>query len=700
MTIAPIAPTLLKTTPTPWTENFGDDGAGSSDDTFSGWAWGIGAKVGGKENMDQDGGTQRRRSWSSGCEDSYGFAPGAFGTGRDVRGMGYESPFNASNSNDDGHGSDGTPVELVYVPPYEYEYSDHNVGEGMVLTQQERGDEESAEIELVEDIKEPADRPLYHQLPVNGSAVRQLSDSAPVAINLGNKLDGPQVPTVVVGEGTTSFSHRGQFRLTDEDDLEEETSYDYFGGPDMGDDYYYYARRGGRGNDSAGSDVGYNRASKPSSKTSYVFDERQRARVKDRKTEGSGQERQSRSRSQSHSRTPSPALMSSASGGQSPEANPDGVTFSARQRNSSGSSPLMNGVLSSSTRTPSNSDLLSPFGRGRQPDPSYGARAISTSQEERRGRSSTRNSSSSWDRERGSSGSFGSSTSPIGSLSPDAIGSSGSGRTSTAVGAVLGGGRVEQERDKERDRGRETPRRGRERMNPRQLAAATTKLPSGPSGNAKEEVKNSKDTEASFISTASSSSSSTSSTVVPKQSSADEEEDPELIHTHCAKEATRMSTPTPSNSPVMDMKISSSDLSSSSHSTIGTNTPTQSVISGKGVSVIERATTFSPSDTLDGMPPLPPSLLSSVSTISPPRPAPKFRLPSTLIPAPSAPAKPSTSFTAVVSPTTAVTGTANGANADSTIVGKAVDIMSSAGMYLGWWSREKSASTPTSPSSS
>jgi hypothetical protein len=695
VTIAPIAPTLLKTTPTPWTENLGDDGAGSSDDTFSGWAWGIGAKAGDKENIDQDGSTQRRRSWSTGCEvDSYGFAPGAFGTGRDVRGMGYESPFGGPNSNEDGHGSDGTPVELVYVPPYEYEYSDHNVGEGMVLTQQ---DEESAEIELVEDIKELDDRQLYS---VNGSAVRQLSDSTPVVINPGNKLDGPQVPTVVIGEGTTSFSHRVQSRQTDEDDLEDETSYDYFRGPDMGDDYYYYARRGGRGYDhSAGSDVGYNRASKPSSGTSYVFDDRQRARVKERKAEGSGQERQSRSQSRSHSRTPSPALMSSASGGQSPEANPDGVAISARQRNSSGASPLMNG---SSTRTPSNSDLLSPIGRGRQPDPSFGARPISTSQEERRGRSISRNSSSSWDRERGSSSSFGSSTSPIGSLSPDGIDSCGSGRTNTAVcavlGGVLGGGKVEQERDKERDRGRETQRRGRERMKPRLLAAATTKLPSGPSENAKEEVKNSKDTD---ISTASSSSSSTSSTVVPKQSSADEEEDSELIHTDCAEEGTRTSTPTPSNSPVLDMKMSSSDLSSSLHSTtatIGTNTPTQSVISGKGVSVIGGATTFSPSDTLDRMPPLPPSLLSSVSTISPPRPALKFRPPSTLMPAPAAPAKPSTSFTAVVSPTTsgAVTGTANGANADSTIVGKAVDIMS----YLGWWSREKSAFTPSSPSSS
>jgi len=699
VTIAPIAPTLLKTTPTPWTESFGDDGAGSSDDTFSGWAWGIGAKGGDKENIDQDSGTQRRRSWSTGCEvDSYGFAPGAFGTGRDVRGMGYESPFGAPNSTEDGHGSDGTPVELVYVPPYEYEYSDHNVGEGMVLPQQ---DEEGVEIELVEDVKESVDRPLYHQLSVNGSAIRQLSDSTPVVINPGSMLNGPQIPTVVVGEGSTSFSHRGQSRRTDEDDLEEETSYDYFGGPDMGDDYYYYAHRGGRGYDySAGSDVGYSRASKPSSRASYVFDDRQRARVKERKTEGSGQERQSRSQSRSLSRTPSPALLSSASGRQSPEASPDGVTISARQRNSSGSSPLMNG---SSTRTPANSDLLSPIGRGRQPEPSYGARPISTSQEERRGRSSTRNSSSSWDRERGSSSSFGSSTSPIGSLSPDDIDSSGSGRTSTAVGAVLGGvlggGKVEQEREKERDRGRESQRRGRERMKPRLLAAATTKLPSSPSGNAKEEVKNSKDTD---ISTASSSSSSTSSTVVPKQCSEDEEEVSELIHAHCAEDSTRTSTPTPSNSPVMDLKISSSDLSSSSHSTtatMGTNTPTQSVISSKGVSVIGGATTFSPSDTLDRMPALPPSFLSSVSTISPPRPVTKFRPPSTLIPAPSTPAKPSTSFTAVVSPTTssAVTGTTN---ADSTIVGKAVDIMSSAGMYLGWWSREKSTSTPSSPSSS
>jgi hypothetical protein len=34
---------------------------------------------------------------------------------------------------------------------------------------------------------------------------------------------------------------------------------------------------------------------------------------------------------------------------------------------------------------------------------------------------------------------------------------------------------------------------------------------------------------------------------------------------------------------------------------------------------------------------------------------------------------------------------------ESTIVGKAVDIVSSAGLYLGLWGRERPASAPSSP---
>lgn len=696
MTIAPIAPTLLKTTPL-WTENFGDE---SSDDNLSGW--GIGAKVGAvnhlmvdKEewNRDKDCGIQRRRRWSSGYDmDGYGFAPGAFGTGHDVRGMGFGAA-SAPDSNDDGHGSDGTPVELVYVPPFEYEYSEQEAAESVVLGGKQEPRIGANVVEQFEDIEEQIghQETLYHQLTVNGSAIHQLVENA---VARGQKSNGSQVPTVVVEEEVASFSHQGLSRREVEDNLDEETDSknDYFGGPDMGNDNYYACRG------YAESDINRISQSKPSSRMNYGFGDRQRARDRERRNAGSGQERQSRSRSRSQSRTPSPALMSSAN---SPDASPDGATITTKQRIPSGSSPLTNGILSSSRRNSSNSDLLSPFGRGRQPDPSYGARSIKTLQEDRRGRSSTRNSSSSLDRERGSYGSIGS-TSPIGSLSPDEIGSPVSGRTSSTVGAVLGvvlgGGRAEKERDGER---RDIHRRGRERTKSKHLAA-TANPPSGLRGNA-EEVKHSNDVGVCFFSTTSSSSSSTSSTIIAKQTPAYERDD----YTHLPEDVTRSPTPTPWNSPSMDMTISSSDTRSGLHSasaTVGTNTPTQNIsasLSDRNVSSIDKPTTIS-SDTLDGMPFLPPSLLSSGSTTSLSHPISKFRPPSTLILQPSAPAKPSTSFTAAVSPTTSCTtlmGTTDGANADSTIVGKAVDIMSSAGIYLGWWNRERSTSASSGPSS-
>ncbi|TEB36605.1 hypothetical protein FA13DRAFT_1073465 [Coprinellus micaceus] len=83
VTIAPIAPTVLKTEV--WEEGFGDDGAGSDD----GFGW-------------------RERLWNHGADSK--------GKGRASRGRG-------KPADDDGSDASGTPVELVYVPPFSGRYA-------------------------------------------------------------------------------------------------------------------------------------------------------------------------------------------------------------------------------------------------------------------------------------------------------------------------------------------------------------------------------------------------------------------------------------------------------------------------------------------------------------------------------------------------------------------------------------------------
>ncbi|KAF6761747.1 hypothetical protein DFP72DRAFT_1002698 [Ephemerocybe angulata] len=99
VTIAPIAPTVLKTTEM-WEEGFGDDGAGSDD----GFEW-------------------RDRLWG----------------GNDMKGKGRSR---GRGRDEDGHGSDasGTPVELVYVPPFNSRYT-YSYG-GDFEEEQEEDDED------------------------------------------------------------------------------------------------------------------------------------------------------------------------------------------------------------------------------------------------------------------------------------------------------------------------------------------------------------------------------------------------------------------------------------------------------------------------------------------------------------------------------------------------------------------------------
>ena len=687
VTIAPIAPTLLKTTPAPsWTENLGDDGTGSGDDIFATWPWGIGGKVGvsdfassRKEDVDRDrdrssSGLQRRRSWTG--SETYGFALGAFGTG-DPPGIGFGATISgALDSNDDGHVSDGTPVELVYAPPFDF-YADEDLVEDddPSVPEEEPGSmgEEGTEIEQVEDVEEQGN---YYNVPRH-PIPSVVSSSSHIAPTTNNRL-----PTVVVDTFATplSFAARGRQSLKAEvivDDDEEDPD-DYL--PDMED---YYPWRGGRGYEysTGGTNATRSRTSTPnsSSRPSYAADAKQRAREMERKTVRNGEGRPSRNRSRSESRTPSPALMTSPA---SAEPSPtDG-----RPRSYSGSFSLKNSVLptaSSTRKTSSYSDLLSPP-RGRQHDgpSSRSANVTSSPQEERRGRSSLRTTpSSSWDRDRGSSGSLGSSTSPLGSLSPD--GGAGA-RTSSGVGVgfgvVLGGGKVENEREKEREN---RNRRGREKTSSKMPSAAT-------SSDAPVTSPVGKKPDTSIFSVASSSSSSTSSTVMPIQAgTSGKEEETGLMHAEglLPKESIPA---TPTNSPALEAQASWDSTPVNGAMVASTSekpTPRLSPIHTRNVP----APTFSPPN--------------SPSTPSPQRSSSKYRPPLALRPSPPMPVRPRTSLAAAVSPIgianhgVVASGVTNsGAQSEHTIVGKAVDMVSSAGMYLALWSRERVTSlSPGSP---
>jgi len=149
------------------------------------------------------------------------------------------------------------------------------------------------------------------------------------------------------------------------------------------------------------------------------------------------------------------------------------------------------------------------------------------------------------------------------------------------------------------------------------------------------------------------------------------------VHIRSAEQLLSLkTTPTTSNSPLLtscDPKFESSFLGDC-------RTYTATSMPGNALVDIPRIPTHNPGGTIGFSPPSSPIRSS------------KFRPPLTLRPAPPSPAKPSTSFTAV-SPS--VTGQLT--PTPHPIVGKAVDIVSSAGMYLGLWARERSASAPSSP---
>ena len=665
VTIAPIAPTILKTTGV-WSEGFGDEEG--SEDGFGSW--------------------DTKGLWSG--QDTYA-SNGKKGKGKttDFFGLG-------GGSDKEGQSSDGTPVELVYVPPFE---SNHSLGLGNdgYLDEDEYKEPEEYRDMIGRKAREGVAWDVYHHQTATGSVGLSDSDKTSVPSRSSPSITAsipivrsptPGLPSVIVDDQTTTsalsasglVTSRGSSKAGNRQwsSVDEEYGYDFFGGPDLGEDYHH-AQRSSR--EYARSGV------VPSSFSS----ERQRERERERRTvaQGGG-ERQSRSRSRSQSRTPSPAFVSSpVSAAPAPTASNSQVP-SGRKRSSSASATPSG---SFTTTGPLNNDFLClPPQRGRnmtQPQ----------SQSQTRGRSSTRtaSSSSSWDREGGSS--VGSS--PIGSLSPDGLAAGGRGR--------------EKAKERENERGRE--RRGREKASSQMLGASETECAASSGARAGSGSSNTSTTRDagvandrvmtdSTISSTTSSCSSSTSTVMGRPSSdaitvnidpinedqhkANFLQQQGMTYMRCEEE--RRVHPTPSSSPVMGMRMSvhpearSGELDQRDDNTPGRTTfpnmvePVPSIPSPPPPSPIltiysggvghSRSSSYSESAS---------TVLSSPSKLRPP-----------LIPPPPLLVKPSTSFTAVssslpASPIISTKGFTSASSGEHTIVAKAVDIVSSAGAFLGLW---------------
>lgn len=627
VTIAPIAPTVLKTTEM-WEEGFGDDGAGSDD----GFEW-------------------RDRLWG----------------GNDMKGKGRSR---GRGRDEDGHGSDasGTPVELVYVPPFNSRYT-YSYGGDFEEEQEEEDDEDDIdevtygpsqgfdddELEdyaagIVHSRGTPSDVYLHRETAAGsvgfedyeasehhhhpaGDLVQPASISGipipmPVTSHSGADLadgDGvvdyiePSVPEAQVQQNPDRLAPTassipklvvmGQADSNMIPSVQEEDESDFFDGdPDFGNEYMQqrslrpvYGDRSGRSEKRAKFQVADERPSRSTSRTAS-----------------------SRSRSKSHSRTPSPAI--------------EGVTEAVQQ-------PVRPSHLrrtnSSSSASPAGSNHLAPPARGRshqdllQQSVDVGRSASSSSLQSTgsRGRSASRTSN-------GPPSSLESSTSPFGGLSPDATGT----RYASAA-AYVGGGRMERgsgggsgsgsgDRGRQgRDGGRDGERRGRDRTTDKRLSASVSSSPEPPRAVRRE----------SSSATDATSTSSSSMTVVP------EEQEPEpsgrrtMTEEDFQREAEdflRRTHPTPSNSPVIKMRAP--PPSHRHHSSLeGTPTPSSIAAASRRDSGMETPTKYNGSALFAG---------STNANLSTPTQQ-KARPPPTLVPPAANPLLPSTSdYTAVGNP--------------------------------------------------
>ncbi|KAF9073173.1 hypothetical protein BDP27DRAFT_314623 [Rhodocollybia butyracea] len=447
VSIAPIAPTMLKTGTggghTSW-DGFGIHGVQSPylNPAVGDWAEGFG-----DEGFSDDGGTMR-------------FGPG-----------GARLYFGHNSSDSEG----GTPVGLVYMPPASSRYGSATLPR--VSSKSSLNSE--AEVELREDANQ-RDADNIELGDNMGSAKETAGMKKPyhhheAYFSIESDKDGvlgtrSSVPIVV----HTPAAELARGRLKADKD-----AYDYFGGPDLGEDFAQRkTKSSARRKTSAGDDA----ASFPVS----IKDEGQTLAVDEER----------RSRSRSRSRTPSPSY--------------------SPQSQSSTSAITVPGRTEPAHSLPSSSSLLYPPQRGRgtvtPQDPPSSSRGRTSSLLPERSRSRSNHSS------------------PIGSLSPEGIGS-----------AYSANGRGGGDRERDRERSNRTSGRGRERTERRLTHSVSP------------EASESINSQVVGPDASVSSSSSGSRTIVPLPVTRSSERSSSPADILSDEDLTRSSHPTPSSSPVISM---------------------------------------------------------------------------------------------------------------------------------------------------
>ncbi|KAG6908882.1 hypothetical protein DXG01_002860 [Tephrocybe rancida] len=618
VTIAPIAPTILKTGPNAyygyggqhpggWSEGFGDEGG--SDDGMWGGAAGGGAS----------------KWWGTGGGKSKGKAEESDGSGGQ------------------------TPVELVYVPPLGSNYSlkpnrerEREKEQRIFVRERERNrDRAAGEKVVISDVMEDhedgfgnGDQDVYRRRATlfsvgNDDADADADDTEPTFTTRGVHLGAP-VPTVVVRHETH---------------------------PDIGNDFQSRRSSSSSLNQGQAASIvpprGRGASSTPAARAE-AFNERSRSKS------------HSRSRSRSRSRTPSPAMITASTSIPSTSSPPSTSSSSnpaAGPGHTHGPVIILSRRSSSTSPPQASSSLLSPPPRGR------GSQSYQdVAQAGQRGRSSTRTASSASDRERSTG------THSLGSLSPEGLDLGG------VAGAYTGGWYERDSKrgdrdgrdakiERERSRGREKVESRRFsgqgqlqtqsvspegvqdsllRVSPATTAPVIHPAPSRPDLAPRPGVGSKNKAPASSISSSSSSRSTSSSTTVVPSTAPEPQPIPHpipvavSIDVRKAEEHQRHLQPTPSNSPIIHMRpVRAAAATEEAPSTLHP-TPT---------------TTYTPKAKSPlVLPAVHPAEPSTSYSISPPR--------GDLSP-PSSPRSPS--------------------SGEPTIVGKAVEIVSSAGAFLGFW---------------
>ena len=491
VTIAPIAPTILKTAGV---------GNGWAEDGERGWVEGFG-----EEGDSDDGLAHAQQQYQN-------------GNGRWVGAQGGSSGGGTYGERGGRDGKGATSVELVYSPPLGSNYSvgiEGEDGDGMEnLYLQREGYLSFGDLgpEVAPAQVSLAQSPVPSQIPLGHDE-----------INLGT----PSVPLMV---RTPPAVDRGGM---------EEDAYDYFGGPDFGEDFARRRGHSGRKKDAGGEDegmaVGVGRFTQGGARgvglgrsNSWSGSWIEREKGKD------DREPRSRSRSRSRSRTPSPACIPTSA-----------VAVPV---------PVPKRTNSFDRATSPQSILLSPPSRGRgsiqEPQPS---------QSHSRGRSSTRTSSTFSDRERSSH------SSPFGSLSPD-----GSLAGVVGVGGVYANGRIDRERGRERRgmgaaTGGERGRGGSGRSSRSSSQSVSPEVDGQNGGATAAATRNENSNSSSGSGSSVSSSASSSLTVVPSANKNQHMEeapsiDIALPNEQEEEEEQRSRHPTPANSPVISMSATAVKL--------------------------------------------------------------------------------------------------------------------------------------------